>query len=108
MNFELLRHHDSAKIGLYKGILEAEGIQVIIKNWECSNITEVPIPALYPTIFVYTREDLAEAKAVIASAFQEDKESPPEWICAQCGEHNEGQFSECWNCQSPAPVGAKY
>ena len=104
MNYELLRHHDSAKIGLYKGLLEAEGIPVIIKNWECSNITEVPIPALYPTIFMYTQEDLQRGKEVIASAFQENETLAPDWICPHCGETTEGQFSECWNCQSPAPI----
>lgn len=101
MNYELLRHHDSAKIGLYKGVLEAEGIPVIVKNWECSNITEVPIPALYPTIFVNTPEDLKRSKEVIASAFQETEETLEDWVCPHCGETNEGQFAECWNCQSP-------
>jgi hypothetical protein len=28
---------------------------------------------------------------------------PPPWICPQCGEELEGQFGQCWKCQTPHP-----
>ncbi|MGB0371844.1 MAG: DUF2007 domain-containing protein [Opitutales bacterium] len=98
MNFEVIRDHDSAKIGLYKSVLENEGIQVIVKNWECSNITEVPIPALYPTIFVHTEEDLIKARDILNTASFETEERFESWECKKCGETVDGGFAQCWKC----------
>ena len=101
MNYEVLRHQDSTKIGIYKGVLENAGIPVIIKNWECSNITEVPIPALYPAIFAHTKEDWRKARELLDEINLETETEVAAWVCPNCGETNEGHFAECWNCQTP-------
>ncbi|MEM7672751.1 MAG: DUF2007 domain-containing protein [Verrucomicrobiota bacterium] len=100
MNFELISDYDSAKIGLYKSVLENAGIPVIVKNWESSNITDVPIPALYPAIFVHTREDLKKGREILNSTDSDSDAALEDWVCRSCGETIERQFAECWKCQA--------
>ena len=50
--FEVFRHWDTATVGLVNSLLEEAGLQTVLRNWEGSNIVEVPIPVIYPNIFV--------------------------------------------------------
>lgn len=102
---EVYRDLDFTKVGLYQGILESCGIKTILRNRNSvSMTTSIPIPSMYPNICVYTKEDAMKAKGIL-EAYQKDKGGDDfvDWICQQCGEKNEGHFSECWSCQADAP-----
>ncbi len=97
--YEVYRHHDTVRVGLINGILNNTGIETFLKNWAGSNITEIPIPAIYPAICVLKEEDVKRAMQLI-SEFHETKEaSDPTWICRFCGETVDGYLTECWSCQ---------
>jgi hypothetical protein len=68
--FEVFRHWDTATVGLVNSLLEEAGVQTVLRNWEGSNIVEVPIPVIYPNICVLNGEDYARAKEMI-EAFME-------------------------------------
>lgn len=99
---EVFRDIDTAKVGLIDGILKESGIPTLLKNFTGgANIIEVPIPALYPTIYVLNRSQIEEAKKLIGEFFAAKPEQTEEWICRECGESVDGFLSECWSCQHP-------
>lgn len=83
------------------GILKESGIPTILKNWTGSNIIEIPIPSLYPTVYVLNKSQVNEAKKQIRDFFEAAPEEKEEWNCTKCGETVDGYLSECWACQSP-------
>jgi hypothetical protein len=93
---------------LVKGLLEGEGIPVIVKGealWIARG--EIPItPDTCPSVWVLEDSDYERAIEVL-SALEPDEASPPqkseEWRCGHCGEMNEPQFSECWQCGRDRP-----
>jgi hypothetical protein len=97
---EVYTHHDSSTVGLIDGILRESGIPTLLKNWTGSNITEIPIPCLYPSIFVLDDSKAAEAKKIIDEYLNHENEELPEWECSQCGSIVDGYLSECWSCQT--------
>lgn len=101
MKYEVYRDRDSSKVGLFKGLLESEGIDVMARNWEGSNITEIPIPSLFPYLTVYTEEDYHRAIEIIDDYENSDPSELEAWVCGKCSEKNEGVYGECWNCQEP-------
>ena len=92
------RHHDSAKVGLLNGLLNSSGIETFIKNWVGSNITEIPIPAIYPEICVLDESDKEKAEEILNEFLNGKSEEGETWICSHCGEIVEGIFGECWSC----------
>jgi hypothetical protein len=88
---------------LLKGILEAQGIKTIVKgDSQWSFRVDLPVtPEFYPTLWVLDDTDFERAME-IANDFESgemkgDTEAE-EWKCSNCGETNEGQFTECWQC----------
>jgi len=98
--FEVYRHHDTARVGLIDGILKDSGIETFLKNWAGSNITEVPIPAIYPSVCVLNEADIPIANNVITEFLETKKVEADNWICGSCGEEVDGFLSECWSCQN--------
>ena len=95
---EVFRHWDTATVGLVNGFLEDAGIKTVLRNWDGCNITEIPIPAIYPNVCVLNEKDLDRARELI-SAFQNSVESTEkEWLCKSCGESVNETLNECWNC----------
>ena len=99
--YEVFRDIDSAKVGMINGMLKESGIPTLLKNWTGSNITEIPIPSLYPTVYVLNASQVDEAKKQIKEFFEAVPEEKEEWKCLECGETVDGYLSECWACQSP-------
>ncbi len=97
--YEVYRDIDSSKVGLINGILNNEGIETMLRNWNAGNITSVPIPEFYPNICVRKKEEIRLAKEIIDEYFNDKNENQPEWTCSNCGESVDGNFYECWNCQ---------
>lgn len=96
---ELFRDPEMARVGQYKSILEAEGIQTFIRN-EALSGTEVMIPAFYPALCVVDDNDHARAMEIIQSYEKESPGSEEEIRCPKCGELSPGTFSVCWNCEA--------
>ena len=100
--YEVFRDIDTAKVGMIDGILRASEIPTVLKNFTGgSNITSIPIPTLYPTIYVLNESQVGEAKELIKDFFEAVPKEREEWKCTQCGEIVDGYLSECWACQSP-------
>lgn len=100
--FEVFRDIDSVRVGMFNGILNNAGIKTELRNWNSiSMTTEIPIPVMYPNICVYTKEDYVAAKKIIQGIQDDDTSDLPDWNCANCGESNEAEFSECWRCETP-------
>lgn len=97
---QVFTHHDSALIGLLDGILKESGIPTLLKNWTGSNIVEVPIPSLYPSIFVLDDAQAPGARRIIEEYLNHKSEDLPEWICPVCESTVDGYLAECWSCQT--------
>lgn len=98
---EVYQHHDSARIGLLNGVLRESGIPTLLKNWTGSNIVEVPIPSLYPSIFVLDAADAPEAVEIIEDYLSYKEPNQPDWECPECHQLVDGFLPECWSCQAP-------
>ena len=97
---EIFRHHDSSTVGLLDGILRESGISTLLKNWTGGNITEIPIPSLYPSIHVLDDSQAEEAKQIIKEYMNQALQTQPAWVCPQCKCIVDGYLSECWSCQT--------
>jgi hypothetical protein len=85
-------------VSLYKDILEAHGIECLIRN-ELLTGSGCQLLAIecWPELCVGD-EDFAEASRLIEAALSREAESNKAWKCTSCGEEMEGQFTECWKC----------
>ena len=83
----------------YRNLLQSEGIETEIKNEHFGSLL-AGMPLTETQLWVVNDLDFDRAKQLIdGTAFDE---SPGEaWLCAGCGEQNEGQFAACWNCGKP-------
>ena len=84
-------------INHYKNVLASEGIRCEVRNEHLGSIMgEVPFFETWPQLWVVNDLDFDRAQQLIEAI---DSESPGDpWMCVNCGEQNEGQFSACWNC----------
>ena len=62
--YEVFRHWDTATVGLVNGLLEDAWDKTILRNWEGSNIVEIPIPVIYPNVCVLTKKILNGLKTL--------------------------------------------
>ena len=88
-------------ISHYKNLLESEGIEAFIKNEHLGSILgEMPFQEVWPELWVQKDLDFDRAKQLIDAGITQ--ESPLDaWVCRKCGAQNEGQFSACWQCETP-------
>jgi hypothetical protein len=90
-----------------RGLLEAEGIPARVRDEFLSTVMEAPlvIPGCLPTVWVLEPTHLARALEVVSRYRLGNRPEPvrPAWTCPCCGEHLEGQFTECWNCETARP-----
>ncbi len=96
---EVYTDRDSARVGLLNGILNEAGIRTVVKNWNGSNITQIPIPLFYPAIYLLNPEDESKAQSLLEEFQMGFKAESGDWTCQGCGVNNDGIYSECWNCQ---------
>jgi hypothetical protein len=89
---------------LVKGMLEAEGIRAsVLGDQLYGAYGELPV---LPTVWVMDDTLAAQADRLVidflrGSAARRHRDE--RWTCAQCGEHLEGQFTECWKCGATRP-----
>ncbi|MEE9309864.1 MAG: DUF2007 domain-containing protein [Cocleimonas sp.] len=97
-----LVHTTEDRIYLYhlKNILEAQGIDCVIKNERLASIAgEIPIVSVWPELWVNDNMKEKWAKEIIVE-FEKDAIEGENWTCENCGEEHPAQFKDCWNCQS--------
>src|SRR5262245_21799016 len=59
---EVFIHQDSAKVGLYKSILDAAEIPNFVRNGLANNsVTDMPSPVFFPALCVLNDEDYDKA-----------------------------------------------
>jgi hypothetical protein len=83
-----------------KNILQINGISSTITNQYLSaGVGEIPPIECWPQLWV-TEQDFERASAIIETNERDLAELKEIWICPKCGEEIEGQFAECWNCET--------
>lgn len=83
-----------------KNILEAQGIDCLIKNDRLSSLSgEIPMALVWPELWVKDALKEKWAKEIIAD-FEKSVAEGENWVCQNCGEEHAPQFKDCWNCQA--------
>ena len=91
---EVFRHWDTATVGLVNSILEEAGVHTVLRNWEGSNIVEIPIPVIYPNICVLNTEDFEKAKELIEAFMNHPNSNGEDGIVIECGEFVDHEFAK--------------
>ena len=92
----------SPEVDLVKNMLADAGILCEVRNGDISQI--VPAPSFYEELWVQD-EDFPKATELLSA--RPISPTPPAagtWVCAECGEVMEGQFTTCWKCGAPRPL----
>jgi len=94
-------HENRFIVSNAKNIVEASGIQVVLRNEFSAGASGDLSPFdTWVELWVLNDEDYELAVNVLAEAFE--NADAPTWVCAACGETNEASFELCWNCQRMA------
>ena len=97
---QVFTSQDTLHLYHLKNLLEAEGIECIVKNEKLSSLAgEIPMTSTWPELWVIDTINAIKATEIIKESKQPliDHE---QWICKNCGEEHSAQFIECWNCQN--------
>jgi predicted RNA-binding Zn-ribbon protein involved in translation (DUF1610 family) len=84
---------------LWLNILSDAGISCELRNRFIGAASgEIPPDQVSPQLWVIDDQDYPAALALL----KELRRSPnlPSWKCPNCGQVLEGQFYQCWNCQT--------
>jgi len=103
---------DSMEAHFIRCLLEKEGIKAAVLG-EILGAARGELPLTQQTLpSVWVKpEDVQRAAPIIeryeAGYFEDERENveepPPPWICSNCSEQIEGQFTHCWKCQTLRP-----
>ena len=95
-------HENQFIVGNIKNLIEAENINVFIKNeFAKGALGETAAFDCWPEVWVYDDEDYQKAIDVVASV--EAKQAEIDWVCHQCDEKNDPSFEVCWHCNNEMP-----
>jgi len=79
-----------------RNVLLVAGIQCDLRNqYLAGAMGELPMMETWPQLWV---EDADERPALRALAQAAAAPVGSPWICEDCGEHLEAQFTSCWRC----------
>jgi hypothetical protein len=97
-------HIDSARVGLFKSLLETAGIGCFIRNEISGNmLTGVPIPVFYPSLCVINDADYDRAVEIINEHQEAISTRAGEWVCPNCQSVVPAGFDTCWKCEQERP-----
>ena len=86
---------DLARVGLYKSVLDGEGIPNFIRNelrnWSDNN----PTP---PTLCVINDGDFDRAMEILGAIYYAPPSAEANWRCPKCSQEVPSNFDVCWNC----------
>lgn len=79
-----------------RNVLYAAGIDSELRNqYLAGALGELPMLETWPQIWV---EDAQESAALRALQNAATAPTGASWVCSQCGEELEPQFTTCWRC----------
>ena len=79
-----------------RNVLIAAGIDAELRNqYLAGALGDLPMLETWPQLWV---DDALESAALRALKTAEAAPTGAPWICAQCGEQLEPQFTTCWRC----------
>jgi hypothetical protein len=82
---------------MFKSLLEEAGIPSLIRN-EFLSVAAGEVPFLPTELWILNDEDYPRAKELVDGLRDEKIEIHEPWLCPDCGEMIEGQFTSCWKC----------
>ena len=95
----------SADQEIVKGLLDEAGIPSMIRNEHLAMaLGELAPGDCSPQIWILNDEDYARAKEIVDDLRTSNVKTAQPWICSDCGEAIEGQFTSCWNCGNDRPL----
>jgi hypothetical protein len=90
---------------LLAGVLESEGIPSEVRSEALFSASgEIPIGEALPEIWVVNDDQAGEARELLQKRSTETNASGEPWVCSNCGETVEPQFTACWKCNSEKPA----
>ncbi len=101
---EVFTHQDYTRVGYFKSILDAEGVENFIRNqYTHSTMTELPSGVFFPSLCVLHDEDYERAMEILAPYHHPLQPTGEDWICPACGETVPTGFEICWKCEGEKP-----
>jgi hypothetical protein len=91
---------DSIMVNHLKNILASHHIDCMVKNeWLSGAAGELPPIECWPELWVKETQ-YEQAQTIITQMFEQQNEENTllSWICSNCQEEIEGQFTACWQC----------
>ncbi|MGD8558069.1 MAG: DUF2007 domain-containing protein [Gammaproteobacteria bacterium] len=84
----------------YKNIVESYGIPCVVRNQFLSGAAgELPPTEVWPILCVEDDRDYDRARQIVDEELNKlENTTYQDWVCSNCGERIEGQFTDCWNC----------
>ena len=77
-----------------RNLLEAEGIEVLVRNAALSSaMGDLPPAECQAELWVLNEHDAPRAERLLLAP----RAQGPDWTCA-CGEKLGAQFTQCWRC----------
>ena len=91
------------ELGFVRGLLEAEGLATRTQSMDlwAAAVEIYFAEGARPSVWVLD-QDLERAKYILQTADRRDQGKA--WVCENCQERIEGQFSACWRCARPSGV----
>jgi hypothetical protein len=88
-----------------KGVLANSGIPSEVRREALFGARgEVPLWECLPEIWVENDDQADEAREILKSQSAESEEAKGQsWVCPNCGETVEPQFTACWKCNEEKP-----
>lgn len=95
---------DFIEVAFWRNYLEQQDIACQIRNEYLTGAAgEMPPIECWPELWIMDERDEVMAKKHLASDPLGEKDLAS-WVCSNCGEESEGQFSHCWNCEKEHEV----
>jgi hypothetical protein len=96
--------HDVMTIGYLQQVLEAAGIECMIRNQYLSGAAGgIPANECWPEIWINDASRYDESLRLIDAALAPPARDLRDWTCPDCGERIERQFGQCWQCGAHSP-----
>lgn len=95
-------HNDRFRIYQIKQLLDDNQVPNFIKNeFAIGAIGELSPLEVMPEVWL-TDESWQGKATQLIEQFNQQPSNMSNWVCDQCHEENEGNFSLCWNCGNSA------
>ena len=90
---------EEAEIQMLKAGLEELGIPCLVRNENLAMARgEIPISECFPELWILNDGDFAKAFTWAGEWRDAKHTSRIPWVCPNCHETLEGQFTSCWQC----------